>query len=305
MAKGRGRRRGPRARYRVRDWAAYDRALARRGDITVWLSPEAVASWRAPAGRRTFSDAALTVRAAYRLALRQAEGLIRSIFTLLGVALPVPDHTTLSRRGRALHLNQHTDAGSSGLDLAIDSTGLRLARPSGAGHAGWRKLHIGVDPETGRVLAEELTRSEVHDTVPVPRMLGRIKGRLGRVYGDGAYAGGPTYRAVAERRQALPNAEGVFRPRAPDVRAAARLDLLTGRGRHALVVARDGRAAWEKATGYGKHNAAEWTFSRLKRVLGGSLRSRSPEAQHVEARIAVRALNRMAELGMPRAERVA
>ncbi len=41
---GRGRRRG-RARYAVRDWAAYDRALARRGDIRVWVSPDAVAGW--------------------------------------------------------------------------------------------------------------------------------------------------------------------------------------------------------------------------------------------------------------------
>lgn len=69
-----GRRGGLRARYRVRDWAAYDRSLVRRGDITVSVSPEAVAGWRAPAGRRTFSDAAiaaaLTVRAVYQLALR-------------------------------------------------------------------------------------------------------------------------------------------------------------------------------------------------------------------------------------------
>jgi len=307
MAK-RGRRRGPRARYRVRDWAAYDRALVRRGDITVWISPEAVAGWCAPAGRRTFSDAAiaaaLAVRTVHRLALRQAEGLIRSLFALLGLALPVPDHTTLSRRGRALRLDRCADAGG-GLDLAIDSTGLRLARPLGAGSEGWRKLHIGVDPDSGRVLAEALTRSGVHDTVPVPAMLGRIAGRLGRVYGDGAYAGGPTHRAVAERRQMLPNAEGVFRPKAPDVRATTKLDPLTGRGRHALVVARDGRAAWEKATGYGKRNAAEWTFSRLKRVLGGGLRSHSLEAQQVEAGIAIRVLNRMAALGMPRAQRVA
>ena len=309
-AKGRERRRGPRARYQVRDWASYDRALVRRGDITVWISPEAIAGWCAPAGRRTFSDAAiaaaLTVRAVYRLALRQAEGLMRSIFALLGLALPVPDHTTLSRRGPALHLDQHTGAGSS-LDLAIDSTGLRLAKPPGAGGEGWRKLHVAVDPDSGRVLAEELTRSDVHDTVPVPAMLGRIAGRLGRVYGDGAYAVGPTHRAVAERRQALPNAEGVFRPKAPDVRAAAagRLDPLTGRGRHALVVARDGRAAWEQATGYGRRNAAEWTFSRLKRLLGRGLRSRGLDGQRAEARIAICALNRMAELGLPRAQRVA
>jgi DDE family transposase len=129
----RGRRR---ARYRVRDWAAYDRALVRRGDITVRVSPGAVAGWRAPAGRRTFSDAAieaaLMVRAAFRLAPRQAEGLIASIFALLGVALPVPDHTTLARRGRALRLGLRSDAGR-GLHLAIDSTDLHVARPGGAG----------------------------------------------------------------------------------------------------------------------------------------------------------------------------
>lgn len=186
---GRGRRRG-RSRYAVRDWAAHDRALARRGAITVWVPPDAVAWWRAPAGRRTFSDAAiaaaLTVRAVYRLALRQAEGLVGSAFALLGLALPVPDHTTLSRRGRTLRLDRHTSAGR-GLDLAIDSTGLRLARPPGAGREGWRKLHIAVDPDSGRILAEEPTRSDVHDTRPVPGMLARIHGRVGRVYGDGGH----------------------------------------------------------------------------------------------------------------------
>jgi Transposase DDE domain len=121
---GRRSRAGRRARYRIRNWAAYDRALARRGDITVWVSPGAVSGWRAPAGRRTFSDAAITaalmVRAAFRLALRQVEGLIASIFGLLGVVLPVPDHATLSRRGRAVRLGLRT-VGSGRLDLAIDS----------------------------------------------------------------------------------------------------------------------------------------------------------------------------------------
>ncbi len=155
----RSRRGGPQARYRVRDWAAYDRALARRGDITVWVSPEAVAGWRAPAGRRTFTDAAiaaaLTVRVVYHLALRQAEGLIRSIFGLLGLSLPVPDHTTLSRCGRTLQIERRLSA-DGGLDLAIDSTGLRLTRPPGAKHEGWRKLHVAMDPATGQILAEEL-----------------------------------------------------------------------------------------------------------------------------------------------------
>ena len=44
---------------------------------------------------------ALTLRAVFRLAFRQAEGLIGSIISLLGLTLCVPDHTTLSRRGGA------------------------------------------------------------------------------------------------------------------------------------------------------------------------------------------------------------
>jgi hypothetical protein len=243
---------GPPARYAVRDWAAYDRALARWADITIWISPDAVAGWRAAAGRRTVTDAAiaaaLTVHAVYRLALRQAEGLIRSIFGLLGLALPMPDHTTLSRRGRALQIERRADAGG-GLDRAIDSMGLRLVRPSGAAHDSWRKLHVVVDPDSGRVLAKELTRSDVHDSVPVPKMLERLTGRIGRVHGDAAYAGGPTYRAVAEHRQALPKAEGVFRPKAPDVRAAGELDPLTGGRRHAARTAR--RAGWAPSVGAG------------------------------------------------------
>ena len=87
------------------------------------------------------------------------------------------------------------------------------------------------------------------------------------------------------------------------MRAAARLDPLTGRGRRARHVAREGRRAWEQATGYDRRNAAEWSHSRWKRVLGGGLRSRAIEAQRAEVAIAAGALNRMAALGMPRAVR--
>ena len=219
----RGRRGGPRARYKVRDWAAYDRSLVRRGDVTVWVSPDAIAGWRAPPGRRTFSEAAivaaLTVRAVYRLALRAAEGLIRSIFGLLGLALPMPDHTTLSRRGRTLRLEQRVHAGR-GFDLAIDSTGLRLAKPIGAGHEGWRKLHITVDPDMGQILVEELRARTCTTPCRCLRCWSGSAAGSGVMYGDVAYAGGPTYRAVTEHRQFLPNAEGVFKPKAPDVRAA-------------------------------------------------------------------------------------
>ena len=278
-------------------------ALSRAGATTVWISPEAVAGWRAPSGRRTFTDAAiaaaLPVRAVYRLALRQAEGLIRPVFALLGLALPVPDHTTLSRRGRATRVEQCAAADGCGLDLAIDSTGLCLAKPPGAGHEGWRKLHIAVDPDTGRILAEELTRSDVHDTVPVPTMLARITGRLRRVYGDAAYAGGPTYRAVVEHRQTLPNVGGVFRPKAPDIRSAAQLDPLTGRGRHARQVARDGR----RAQPHGRTRDAEDAAGRLNDGSDGSARPHVRSCTKTPERLDARWLITEATTALPLFER--
>ena len=34
-------------KYRVSNWPAYNQALVRRGDVTVWLSSEAIAAWTA------------------------------------------------------------------------------------------------------------------------------------------------------------------------------------------------------------------------------------------------------------------
>ncbi len=99
------------SRYRVRNWAEYEASLQRRGDLTVWISDAALDAWRAPptgrpGGQRTYTDvaieAALTIRMVFHLPLRQTEGFLRSLANLLEVDLPIPDHTTLSRRLKKL-----------------------------------------------------------------------------------------------------------------------------------------------------------------------------------------------------------
>jgi len=93
--------------YRIRNWSEYKAGLRRRGDLTVWLSDEAVDSWRAlpsgkPGSQRIYAkiaiEAALTIRMVFHLPLRQTEGLLRSLADMLEVEIPIPDHTTLSRR---------------------------------------------------------------------------------------------------------------------------------------------------------------------------------------------------------------
>ena len=90
-------------KYHVGHWPAYDRALVQRGDITVWLAPDAVATWEAVGvgargGQRQYSDlaieTALTLRLIFHLPLRQTEGFLTSIFGMLGLDLSAPDHTT-------------------------------------------------------------------------------------------------------------------------------------------------------------------------------------------------------------------
>ena len=79
------RHRIPKQRHRVTNWSEYDAALRRRGSLTVWFTEEAVEAWTAEprttrGGRPSCSDlattTALTLRAVFRLALRQTEGLL-------------------------------------------------------------------------------------------------------------------------------------------------------------------------------------------------------------------------------------
>ena len=94
--------------YRVGNWAEYDRALVRRGDVTLWLTPDAIATWAAAGvGRRSgqlqYSDlaieTALTLSLNFQLPLRQTEGFLTSIFWMLGVDLTAPrSHHALATR---------------------------------------------------------------------------------------------------------------------------------------------------------------------------------------------------------------
>ena len=129
----------PKQRRRVTNRAEYDAALRQRGSLTVWFTEEAVAAWHAeprttPGGQPHYSalaiTTALTLKAVFRLALRQTEGLIGSIIRLLGLDLSVPDHTTLSRRAETLEVPRpKPDSHAEPVYLLVDSTGLKLCGP--------------------------------------------------------------------------------------------------------------------------------------------------------------------------------
>jgi Transposase DDE domain len=308
----------PKQRHRVTNWAEYDASLRQRGSLAVRFTDEAVAAWRAeprttPGGQPWHSPlailTALTLRAVFRLALRQTEGLIGSILRLLGLELAVPDHTTLSRRAGTLEVPRPRPIGEA-VDLLVDSTGLRLTGPGEwllekhgtKARRAWRKLHLGMDAGTGRIEAVELTTSDADDGARVGPLLDRVEGAAASFAGDGAHDRADVHGAAAGR---YPEAAVVVPPRGGAVPSEAAATAPTQRDGHLRCIAERGRLGWQKASGYDRRALAEAAISRYKRVIGDALRSRTDRRRATEVAIAARAPNRMQKLGRPGSVRVA
>ena len=201
--------------YRVGNWAEYDRALVRRGDVTLWLTPDAIATWAAAGvGRRSgqlqYSDlaiaTALTLSLIFHVPLRQTEGFLTSIFGMLGVDLTAPDHTTLSRRGQHLALARRRARPGTRLHRIVDSTGLSIvgdgawaaAKHGDRGRRGWRKLHLGVDGSRV-IVACALTEPTADDAITGISLVDEVDGHLTRVTADPAYDTLAVYGAAGAR----------------------------------------------------------------------------------------------------------
>ncbi len=194
--------------------AAYDAALRRRGSLTVWFTDVATAAWRAEPrttrGARPRHSAlaittVLTLRAMFHLALRQTEGLIGSILALPGLDLAVPDHSTPSRRAGTPGVASPRP-GSGPMHLLVDSTGRRLC---GSGERllgkhgtrtrrSWRKLHAGVDADTGQIVGATLTTGGVDDASQVGTLLDQA-GPPASFMADGVYDQDGVHGEVASR----------------------------------------------------------------------------------------------------------
>jgi hypothetical protein len=303
------------AQYRVKNWREYDRALQERGSLTVWITPEAIAAWHPPQtsqrGRSPhYSDVAIETGHLLRLAFgrpwRQTEGLLRSIATLLGMSLAVPDHTTFSRRSVGLSPTTALPPTPGPVDVVIDSTGLKVygagewqrEKHGERGRRTWRKLHLAVNPDSGEILASELTGNEIGDLSMVAPLLEKIPGVMASVTADGAYDAEPVYRIVTERQPQPPPAV-IIPPRVTAVLSPAADTMPSPRDRYIQMIQEKGRKAWQKEVGYGKRALVETAMFRYKTLIGPRLRARTLPAQKGEAQMACAVINRMTQLGMP------
>jgi hypothetical protein len=138
----------------------------------------------------------LTLRAVYQLALRATEGLARSVFALLEVALPVPSYSTLSRRAADLSVALGALPRSTPLHLVIDASGFKVygegewkvRQHGGSKRRTWRKVHLGVDEATGEIVAAVASEAGVSDDKVLPDLLAQVSGEIHQVSADGSVA---------------------------------------------------------------------------------------------------------------------
>jgi len=304
-------------KFKVTNWAEYEAGLRRRGSLTLWITPDALAGWAAPrrktrGGQALYSDLAiettLMLGMVFGLRLRQSEGFLSSVLDMMELDLPVPDHTTLSRRARVwkplARSNDCQLVASGSLHVLVDSTGLKIY---GAGQwleekhgtksrRGWRKLHLAVDADSGEIIAHSLTDQEVGDASQLEPLLDQIDHEIGQFTADGAYDGDPSYDAVPCHN---PCAKVVIPPRSnaverPSAQASCQRD------GHISCIQIDGRLKWQTSTGYGKRALIETAIGRYKGVIEPRLRARSFRSQQTEAAIGVTILNRMLACGRPK-----
>jgi transposase len=302
----------------VKNWRDYDAALRQRGDLTVWVTPAALSAWTPPrsGGRgrpQQYSAIAIETGLMLRLAFgrpwRQTEGMLASILRLLSLDLPVPDHTTFSRRSANLAIaNALTTAGGP-VNVVIDSTGLKVfgagewqrEKHGGKGHRIWRKLHLAVDPETGEILASELTTTEDGDASQVGSLLDQISSPITSLTADGAYDGESVYRTIAERD---PAAAVIIPPRSTAVPSNTAETAPTQRDRHLQMIQEHGRLGWQKAVNYGCRSLGEVAMMRYKALIGRRLHARTLSTQKTEAAAGCKVINIMTQLGMPMSHRI-
>ncbi len=314
MPKHKNARSCPKTLYLFRNWSEYDQALIHRGSITIWLAEDFGKNWHYAGEKQRgsqyeYSKQAITIllmmKNVFHLSNRATEGFVCSIFTMLGMRLPVPDHTTLSRRGKDLEIVLPKTA-SKHIDLVMDSTGLKIygegewkVRTHGKSkRRTWRKLHLGVDPESGEIEAVALTENSVDDARMVEPLLQQIDQPIDRFVGDGSYDKRKVYDTL---NRVAPQAVVLIPPR-----QNARIwqhgnthDERLKRDENLRAVRKLGQKAWKNSSGNHVRSLAETAMFRFKTIFGERLSARLLETQTTQARICCAALNRMTHLGMP------
>ncbi|KAF1016698.1 MAG: IS5 family transposase [Burkholderia sp.] len=306
------------ARYRVRNWAAYNAYLINWGNVTIWIDeavlariPDAIPTRGRPC---LYGDALiqalLGVKTVYRRTLRALQSFTQSLRDLAFPSFPVPHYTTLCRREKTLDLELPILRDNEPIHLDVDSTGLKVygegewkVRQHGySKRRTWRKVHLALNVNTGQVHAALMTNQNVADGDALAKLLDQIprEEQIDVIDRDGAYDTKPCHAAIAAR-SAIPS----IPPRAGAAHLPADMPGAAWRNGAVDAIARDGHREWKQDSGYHRRSLAENAVYRFKTLTVNCLWALHIDTQATEVAVRVGVLNRMADLARPQSVGIA
>ena len=299
--------------YHISNWKQYNKSLINRGSITFWFSEKAIKNWRAKRNIKHFgrplvySDLAIEtssmIRFFYHLPLRATQGFLMSLTSILRLKISIPSYTQICRRAQKLQLNMKL-SNKRVTDIVFDSSGLKVygegewkVRTHGKSKRRiWRKLHIGICPDTNDIVVSKLTDNSFHDSQVLPDLLGYASKGIKKVYGDKGYDTNKCFEVIAGigAEPIIPTRinSNVFRKM-----HQKRSDILMeirGLGDDELA-----RSIWKKLKGYHRRSLVETAFYRIKTILGSTFKSRKENDQKIEVMNTCKIINKLNVLGMP------
>lgn len=300
-------------KYKIRNWSEYNKSLVNRGKLQIWVDEYALEHWEAeptgkPGAQPIYSDLAIEITLqfgqVFNQRLRQAQGLVNSLFELMDIEKRVPNYSTLSRRGESISIELPKDNYKENLILVADSSGLKVygegewkVRKHGwSKHRTWRKMHFIITTD-GEIRGAELTGNDITDDTVAEELLNQEGSNIDAFAGDGAFDTRKMYDKCQEKeikRILIPpqknakiwqhgNAKAPPHPRDENLRH----------------IRQTSRKQWKEESGYHVRSLSETAMFRFKTIFGDRLKARKFRQQRTEFLIKVSILNKMMKLGMP------
>lgn len=302
-----------RKKYKIRNWSEYNDSLVERGNIEFWMDPSTLKKWKAKLqgkkGRaQLYTDLSITVTLqfgkVFHQKLRQTEGLLKSIFKSANIDLPVPDYTTLSKRGGNLNIVLPKSRKDKVI-LILDSTGLKVygegewkVRQHGISkRRTWRKMHLAISPD-GEIRVAEITGNDIADCKVAPNLLNQEQADIQAVFGDGGYDYKDVYNACQKRK-----VKHIIIPPQKNAKIIQHGNIKSvpphPRDENLRTIRQTTRKQWKQDVGYHTRSLVETTMFRFKTIFGDKLNARNYKNQITECLLSLSILNRMTTIGMP------
>jgi hypothetical protein len=287
---------------RKRNWSQYNKELVQRGSLSFLIDVKALkklstSRQQTCMGRpKQFSDSVihflLLIKTHYRLTYRALERFCR--FTL-SKWIKIPNYTLPCKRAGRFKNDILQVGNHEGQVVLLDASGLRV-RGEGewkvkihgrSGRRKWLKIHLALDGQSQKIIAEEITEATVSESSIAKRLLSGIK-KPKVVIADGAYDR-PSVREAIRMKKAralIPPPKNARYGQTDEERDVA-IAQIKGLGGD-----KQAKSLWGKLTGYSRRALIETAFSRMKGFFGDKLYSRKTDNQIVECRLRSILMNR-------------